>query len=118
MPPGRTHQQTRLVAPANLRLSACVLACVFTRAGSPWRVWSSARPRRDGDVRYQFVVYTREAPAAAAAGARGQQVDVVGAPPVLPPGVASKHDEHQVRARAPAVFVTFRPNTPTLLDAC
>lgn len=81
---------------------ALVRLRVFACAGSPWRVWSSARPRRDGDVRYQFVVYTREAPAgpaagaAATAGARGQQLDVVGAPPVLPPAVAGKHDEHQV----------------------
>lgn len=71
---------------------------LFAPAGSPWRVWSSARPRRDNEVRYQFVVYTREAPAAAAAagGSRGRQVDVVGSTPLLPPGVASKHDEHQV----------------------
>jgi hypothetical protein len=52
-------------------------------------------------VRYQFVVYTREAPAAgaaAAAGAKVRQVDMAGAPPVLPPAVASQHDEHQVGA--------------------
>lgn len=69
------------------------------RAGSPWRVWSSARPRYDNDVRYQFVVYTRDAPAGPAAGAKARQVDMVGAPPVLPPGVASKHDEYQVSAK-------------------
>jgi hypothetical protein len=64
-------------------------------------VWSSARPRRDNDVRYQFVVYTREAPAgaeAAAAGGKVRQVDMAGAPPILPPAVASQHDENQVGA--------------------
>lgn len=74
----------------------------ITAAGSPWRVWSSARPRRDNDTRYQFVVYTREAPAgpstSTAAGSRGRQVDTVGAAPVLPPGIASQHDEHQYLA--------------------
>jgi hypothetical protein len=79
----------------------------ITHPGSPWRVWSCARPRRDGDVRYQFVVYTREAPAdtaaaaagTAAGGVRARQLDAVGTPPVLPPGVCSQHDEFQVSAR-------------------
>lgn len=75
--------------------------CGLAHAGSPWRAWSSSRPRYDNDTRYQFVVYTRDAPAgrptaAAAASRRGVQIDTVGSPPVLPPGVSSQHDEYQV----------------------
>lgn len=90
----------QLIIPHMLLLLMCCVQTIGV-TGSPWRVWSSARPRRDNDTRYQFVVYTREAPAGpststTAAGSRGRQVDAVGAAPVLPPGIASQHDEHQV----------------------
>jgi hypothetical protein len=68
--------------------------------GSGWRLWSCARPKYDNNTRYQFLCYTKDAPAAPASSSssssRGQ--DLVGQPPVLPPGIASKHDEYQVGA--------------------
>jgi dihydrofolate reductase/thymidylate synthase len=71
----------------------------ITAEGSPWRVWSSSRPRHDNGTRYQFVCYTKDTPccatsSGAAAAAAGRQ-DVVGQPPLLPPGIASQHDEYQ-----------------------
>ncbi|KAF8055936.1 hypothetical protein HT031_006575 [Scenedesmus sp. PABB004] len=75
----------------------------ITAEGSPWRLWSSARPRHDGGQRYQFLCYTRVPPCCAAAGPAGAgrgaaapgRVDAVGQPPLLPPGVAGAHDEYQ-----------------------
>lgn len=90
---GAFFNDCRFCLPARL---ACTCLPVCLPAGSPWRVWSSARPRYDNDMRYQFVVYTQEPPAAAA-GTRGRQVDAVGSAPVLPPAIASQHDEYQVR---------------------
>jgi hypothetical protein len=66
-------------------------------AGSGWRLWSCARPKYDNNTRYQFLCYTKDAPAAPAISSSSRVQDVVGQPPVLPPGIASKHDEYQVR---------------------
>eukprot|EP00879_Flechtneria_rotunda_P024276 GHRR01025728.1.p1 GENE.GHRR01025728.1~~GHRR01025728.1.p1 ORF type:complete len:493 (+),score=126.94 GHRR01025728.1:241-1719(+) len=68
----------------------------ITAQGSPWRVWSSAPPKHDNGVRYQFLCYTKEAAFSAAAGQKAQQAqDLVGQPPVLPPGSAGRHEEFQ-----------------------
>eukprot|EP00775_Hariotina_reticulata_P006877 gene6877-7093_t len=73
----------------------------ITAEGSQWRLWSSARPCLDRGIRYQFLVYTKEAPAGSGPGSSSSSSskaalqDVVGQPPVLPPGTNSRHDEYQ-----------------------
>lgn len=52
--------------------------------GAQYRLWSASAPQRHKDERYSFLCYTR-------AGGDG------GAAPQLPPGLASRHEEHQVR---------------------
>lgn len=49
---------------------------------SRFRLWSASAPRSVGGTRYSFLCYTR-------AGQEGL--------PALPPTVASRHEEHQVR---------------------
>jgi hypothetical protein len=72
-----------------------VICCV--PAGSGWRLWSCARPKYDNNTRYQFLCYTKDTPAAPPSSSSSSRVqDVVGQPPVLPRGIASKHDEYQV----------------------
>ncbi|KAF6261177.1 thymidylate synthase/dCMP hydroxymethylase domain-containing protein [Scenedesmus sp. NREL 46B-D3] len=70
----------------------------ITAEGSGWRLWSCARPKYDNSTRYQFLCYTKDAPAAptsSSSGSNNISQDVVGQPPVLPSGIASKHDEYQ-----------------------
>jgi dihydrofolate reductase/thymidylate synthase len=47
-----------------------------------FRVWSASSPRNEGAFRYSFLCYTR-------AGQEGL--------PALPPALASRHEEQQVR---------------------
>ncbi|WIA20221.1 hypothetical protein OEZ85_006063 [Tetradesmus obliquus] len=63
----------------------------ITAEGSSWRFWSAARPEYDNGTRYQFLCYTRDAPTSSSSSSQ----DVVGQPPVLPPAIASQHDENQ-----------------------
>jgi Dihydrofolate reductase len=50
-----------------------------------YRLWSASAPQRHKDDRYSFLCYTRAGPAG-------------GAAPQLPPGLASRHEELQVRS--------------------
>lgn len=60
--------------------------------GAQYRLWSASAPQRHKDDRYSFLCYTR-------AGSDG------GGAPRLLPGVASRHEEHQVNLRVlPASF--------------
>ena len=52
-----------------------------------YRLWSASAPQRHKDDRYSFLCYTRAGPAG-------------GAAPQLPPGLASRHEEQQVRSKA------------------
>ena len=58
-----------------------------------FRLWSASPPRRDGDARYSFLCYTRADGAASTGAGEG----ATEGPPALPPGIASKHEELQVR---------------------
>jgi hypothetical protein len=66
-------------------------------ADSPWRVWSTAAPRFDQGVRYQFVCYTQhpamlavQTPVALTRGSDAAQ------PVLLPAGINNSHAENQV----------------------
>ena len=56
--------------------------------GAAFRLWAAAPPRADGGLRYAFLCYTR---ADDGGGGEGE------GPPRLPPGVAARHEEQQVR---------------------
>jgi Dihydrofolate reductase len=55
--------------------------------GAQYRLWSASAPQRHKDDRYSFLCYARSG-------------DAGGAAPQLPPGLASRHEEHQVRMAA------------------
>jgi Dihydrofolate reductase len=57
--------------------------------GAQYRLWSASAPQRHKDDRYSFLCYTR--------------ADASGAVPRLPPGLASRHEEHQVHHAATSV---------------
>ena len=61
--------------------------------GAQYRLWSASAPQRHKDDRYSFLCYTRAGPAGSAA-------------PQLPPGLASRHEEQQVRSTRSRVCCT------------
>jgi hypothetical protein len=54
-----------------------------------WRLWSAAPPRRDGGMRYAFHCYVPAGPSSSSGASH--------AAPRLPPALAARHEEYQVR---------------------
>ena len=53
-----------------------------------WRLWSEAAPKQDNGMRYAFQCYVPASPSSSSGS---------NAPPSLPPAVAARHEEYQVR---------------------
>jgi hypothetical protein len=68
-----------------------------------WRLWSSSAPKRESGVRYSFQCYVRNQQPFA-----GEQQQQEEAASWVPPGIASRHQEYQVR------HYTLLPSTPTI----